>query len=68
MRGCMPVFVVAYGLKAKKGETRDYKPLEDALGKLDSVHTLKTVWYVSRKGSATDLHKLLKPKPARTTG
>ncbi len=55
----MALFVVAYDLN--KGDTDDYKNLIDTLEALDSVHTQKSVWYVSREGTAKSLLNHLKP-------
>jgi hypothetical protein len=56
----MPLFVVGYDLKAEKGEKRDYGPIEEALGELDSCHTQDSVWYVDRAGTAQQLLDHLK--------
>ncbi|MFN3676552.1 MAG: hypothetical protein ACK4TC_11265 [Sphingomonas pseudosanguinis] len=56
----MGYFVVAYDLKCRDGERRDYGPLIDALTEMDSCHTQKTVWYVSRDCSTIELRDDLK--------
>lgn len=54
----MGFFVVSYDLKDTDSE--GYNNLIDALKKLNSVHTQKSVWYVDRSGTPRDLHRHLK--------
>ncbi len=51
----MAFFVVAYDLKCRDGESRDYGPITKALTEMDSCHTQNTVWYVSCECTTAEL-------------
>lgn len=49
----MPIYTVTYDLIAKKGETRDYQPVYDALDKFPNFQALYSVFLVEASSAAT---------------
>lgn len=56
----MPVYLATYDLR-KEENSGAYKPLIDALTKLDSVKVQKSVWLIDHPATQLSIYGYLKP-------